>query len=108
MPSAVYSQIAAKQERPWRTVTSAYNALQEDRLFLDSSAGVFTITLPSNPIVGDQILFMDLSGTLATYNVTLAANGSNIMGTSDDLLLDVANTSFCLVYANATAGWRVL
>lgn len=106
--SAIYSQLAPKYERKWQTKTSAYTAIADDRIFLDSSGGVFTITLPANPNAGDVIKFLDISGSLSTNNVTLGRNGQNIMGLAEDMDLDQDNAGFDLVFTDATNGWRIL
>ena len=70
--------------------------------------GAHTITLPASPSAGDNVIVLDISGTASTANITVAANGNNITGAADDLLLDVDNASVSLVYINSTYGWGVL
>jgi hypothetical protein len=70
--------------------------------------GAHTITLPASPSAGDNVIVLDISGTASTGNITIAANGNNIAGAADNLLLDVDNASVSLVYINSTYGWGVL
>ena len=96
---------------PWVTKTNAdspYNSLNNDRIFVDTSAGTVAVILPSSPNVGDNVRFMDLSGTFATNNLTVNRNSENIMGLAQDLTVDEDNSGFQLVYTGATQGWKLL
>lgn len=93
-------------EKSWQIKTANYTAQVGDRLFLDSSGGAFTVTLPASPSQGDFVQLAD-GASFATNIVTVDRNGSNIVGTADDLELDVDNASIRLVYTDATSGWRL-
>lgn len=92
-----------------RTVTSAYNAVVGDRILCNSTSGPFTITLPLSTtlIQGDVIQVIDVTGTFATNNVTIARNGALIQGTTETLVCDVANSVITLLYTDVTYGWIV-
>ncbi|WP_416877973.1 hypothetical protein [Litorimonas sp.] len=72
---------------------------------LDSSAGVFNVTLPPSPSIGDQVYFRDGARSLDVNPVTVLRNGSNIEGVAEDLTLDVAGASGVLTYISASRGW---
>jgi len=91
----------------WQTKTSSYTASTWDKIIADTSSGAFTITLPSSPSIGDTVEFLDGSGTHQTNNLTIARNGSNIMGSASDLIADVDDAKISLTYANSTEGWKV-
>ena len=96
---------------PWVTKTngdSPYNSLNNDRIFVDTSSGTVAVILPSSPNVGDNVRFMDLSGTFATNNLTVNRNSENIMGLAQDLTIDEDNSGFQLIYTGATQGWKLL
>jgi hypothetical protein len=76
--------------------------------FVDTSSAPKTMTLPASPTLGDTIRINDLAGTFHTNNLTVARNGQKIQGSANDLLVDVDQTSFGLVYSNSTYGWKVL
>jgi hypothetical protein len=63
-----------------------------------------TLTLPSSPTVGDWITVNNTSGTTTPV---VARNGSNIQSSATDLTVDIANTSFMLMYVDATRGWII-
>jgi hypothetical protein len=93
---------------PWITKTNAdspYTALNNDRIFVNTSSGPVTVTLPATPNVGDNVRFVDVAGAFATNNLTVERNGSNIMGSAADLTSSTDNEGFMLVYSGATYGW---
>ncbi|MGA0983320.1 MAG: carbohydrate-binding protein [Burkholderiaceae bacterium] len=94
-------------ESNWSEKTANYTAVSNERLFLDSSAGGFTVTLPASPAVGDFVEICDSGGVLFDNNVTLARNGKIIAGLAEDLILDKNNIGLKLVYSGATNGWRL-
>lgn len=107
--TVIYGDVLGTMNRTasWVTKTSAYNALNGDRIMVDSTGGAFTITLPSSPNMGDEVAFLDAAGYCGTANVTVDRNGSNIMGLAQDLDIDTDDASFSLVYYNASRGWVV-
>lgn len=60
------------------TKTANYTILStDDIIFVDSSGGPFTLTLPSPASLGGKIYYIvDVTGFLNTNNVTLAPSGS--------------------------------
>ncbi len=71
----------------------------------DTSAASFILTLPSAPVVGNCIEFIDGPGTWATNNLTIAHNGHTIMGVADDLVCNVSGEDFRLWYNGSD--WRL-
>lgn len=90
-----------------KVVATTYTAVNGDRIFADSSAGAFTITLPANPSMGDRVVIYDAENTWDTNNVTVARNGKNIDSAAADLTLDIEGGKAELVYYDTTFGWRV-
>ena len=91
------------------SITSSNGTMSANKgYFVDTSSAAITMTLPSNPILGDTIRINDLAGTFATNNLTVARNGKMIQGSATDLLVDTNESSFGLVYSNSTYGWKVL
>lgn len=92
----------------WNISSSNATMVANNGYFVDTSAGAKTMTLPASPTLGDTIRINDLAGTFNTYNLTVARNGEKIQGSANDLVVDVNQTSFGLVYSNSTYGWKVL
>jgi hypothetical protein len=92
----------------WQTgsiKTTGFTAVAGEGYFVNTTSGAITATLPATPTVGDLVGIKDYAGTAATNNITLARNGSNIQGTANDFLINVAGTSVTFIYVDATQGW---
>jgi uncharacterized protein YjbI with pentapeptide repeats len=63
-----------------------------------------TITLPASPATGDYLSFVNRSNTITSV---VDRNGSNIVGSGANLLIDDANAKFEMTYINATEGWTI-
>ena len=90
--------------RPWIIKTSNYTAAAGDRIIANTTLGTFTITLPANPVNGTSVTITD-GGNFTLNNLTVARNGSLIVGESKDIKLDILNTTFEFIYTGATKGW---
>jgi len=86
-------------------VSSNITAQANYNYFVDTTAAR-TITLPASPSLGDTIAIWDASGSAATNNITVARNGNNINGQTEDALIDVDQASSFFVYTGSTIGWK--
>lgn len=85
--------------------STTYTAVAGDTLLVDTSAGSFTITLPTSPAIGNIVYFQDAKGTWFTYPLTIGRNGNTIMGVAEDFTASSNNAGFGLVYNGSD--WRV-
>ncbi len=92
-------------ERGYITTTSAYTAVKDDQVMVDTSAAAVTVTLPASPSVGDEVHFLDSKLSFGSNNLTIGRNSQKIMGNSSDLTVSTNGQNFTLVYANSTKGW---
>jgi hypothetical protein len=92
----------------WNISSSNSTMTTNNGYFVDTSSSPKTMTLPTSATLGDTIRINDLAGTFGTNNLTVARNGHKIQGITQDLLVDVDQSSFGLVYSNSTYGWKVL
>ena len=92
---------------PWISKTGSYTALNNDRIFVDTTGGAFSIALPTTPSTGDTVRVLDVAGNFNTFALTLTRNGSNIMGAASDLTLSTQYEGVALVYSGATYGWVI-
>ena len=96
-------------KKGYYTVPGAYTAVDGDQLLVDTSSNGInssvTITLPASPAVGDEVGFIDSGNFTASNNLTIARNGSNILGSASNLVVNTNGSAFTLVYVNATRGW---
>jgi len=88
----------------WSVISGDTDA-EADKGYLMNASGNITITLPANPLEGDSVGFADYKELATTYTLKIGANGKNIMGSSDDLTIDVDGGGGVLTYSDATEGW---
>jgi hypothetical protein len=97
------------QTKGYITPSATYTAVNGDQVLVDTSgSGIgapVTINLPTSPSVGDEVHFIDSGNNLASNNLTIGRNGSNILGAASDLTVSTNTAAFTLVYVNATRGW---
>lgn len=88
-------------------VTTNVNAVASQLLWVNTSSGPITVTLPSSPAKGDSIRFVDITNTFDTNNLTIARNGQPIMSLADNLVVGTEGAAFDLIYYDGTQGWRI-
>ena len=97
------------RQKGYYTPTTAYTAVDGDQLLIDTSGSgigsAITITLPASPSVGSEVTFIDSGANFASNNLTIARNGSNILGAASNLVVSTNGAAFTLVFVNATRGW---
>jgi len=97
------------RQKGYHTPSANYTAVNGDQILINTSGGGIgapvTITLPATPSVGDEVHFIDSGNNLASNNLTIGRNGSNILGSGSDLTVSTNGSAFTLVYVNATRGW---
>ena len=86
--------------------TSPFTAVSGDGFFVNTTAGVVTVTLPASPSAGDIVSVSDYAKTSACNAITVGRNGSKIDGLCQDLILDTNGIATTLVYVDATKGWK--
>jgi hypothetical protein len=91
----------------WINVSSNYQSVIEDGLFLDSRNGSFTVFLNPNPNVGDAITLVDAGSYLNIRSVSVDGSGKKILGKSGILILNVKDAAVMLIYVNEEIGWKV-
>ncbi len=84
---------------------SPYTASDGDNIFVDTSGGAVTVTLPASPSIGNQVKIIDSHGTAATNNITVGRNGQKIQGTAADLTISTNRAGIALVFYDADNGW---
>ena len=92
----------------WQTgsiKTATFTATSGEGYFCNTTAGVFTVNLPSSPSAGNIVAIKDYAQTFATNNLTVGRGGSNIEGVAADITLDGNGESVTLVYVDSTKGW---
>lgn len=105
---AATKQFVEAAPATWSVANTAATLDANKRYLVDSSAASFTLTLPASPTAGQFVTLADSEGCFATYPVTIAQNGSNIVGQAADLVANVDRAVISLIYSgDATTGWLV-
>ena len=92
----------------WTAPSGTVSAAAGDKLFIDTSGGARTVTLPSSATMGDEIRIIDVTGNAGTNNITVSRNGHNIQGTASDLVINIARAGVGLAYFNVAQGWLLI
>ena len=97
------------QTKGYTTPGATYTTVNGDQVLVNTSgSGIgapVTINLPASPAIGNEITFIDSGNALASNNLTIGRNSSNILGNASDLVVSTNGIAFTLVYVNATRGW---
>jgi hypothetical protein len=91
----------------WDTTpkTTGFTAVSGNGYFVNTTSGAITVTLPATPSAGDIVSISDYAGTAATNNITIARNGSNFEGGTENGEIIVNRQAVTLIYVDATQGW---
>ena len=97
------------QTKGYYTPSATYTTVNGDQILVDTSGSgigtAITINLPASPAIGNEVTFIDSGNNLASNNLTVGRNGSNINGAASNLVISTNASAFTLVYANASRGW---
>lgn len=105
---AATKQFVEAAPAQWSVLNTAATLEANKRYLVDSSAASFTLTLPASPTAGEFVTIADSEGCFVLYPVTIAQNGTNIVGQAVDLVANVDRAVITLIYSgDATTGWLV-
>jgi len=101
-----FTTVSADGTVDWDTTvkTSGFTATANKGYFCNTTSSAFTVTLPSSPSAGDEIVIVDYAGTFATNNLTISAT-PKINGSTNDVLLTTNREATRLVYIDSTQGY---
>lgn len=90
--------------------TANYTAANNDGVLTNTTGGAFTVTLPTSPTVGNQIVVADAFSQWGTNNLTIDPTAlikiaGNTAGST--LTCDITGAAVTLVYTGASFGWDV-
>ena len=85
--------------------TANYTTKNLEGVLANTNGGAFTVTLPQNPSVGDQVVIADSGNAFGTNNLITNGNGSTIEGSGANLNLNINGVSVQFVYSGST--WEI-
>jgi hypothetical protein len=100
--------VKTNEYRKWRTLTAAETIQAGAKLFIDTTGGAFTVTLPASPAVGDEVHFIDSRFNFDSAALTVGRNSSKIANASSDLVVNTEGAGFGLVYSGSNVGWTYM
>lgn len=102
--NANFTELYSIGFKGWTFKTSNYTAQNGDRIIANTSAGPFTITLPSNPQQGYFVEIAD-GWNFAINNLTLVST-KPVEGFDEDIVINLQGLSLEFVYVNTS--WQIL
>jgi len=103
-PTATLTNIGERIEYCSSLKTSPFTASASKGYFINTGSAV-TVTLPSSPSVGDQLIVIDATGNASSNNITLARGGSKIKGLCACATLKTDRVGVRIVYSGSSQGW---
>ena len=88
--------------------TEDFTAVSGEGYLLNTSSAAITVTLPSNPLIGDEIIIVDYSSSASTNNIIINPGSLNIKGANNNLTLDTNEQTARLVYSGSGRGWLLV
>lgn len=88
--------------------TENFTAISGKGYLLNTTSAAITITLPSNPSIGDEIVIVDYSSSAGTNNIIINPGSLNIKGTNNNLILNTDEQTARLVYSSVGRGWLLV
>jgi len=91
----------------WQPVkTATFTAVAGEGYPCNTTAGGFTVNLPSSPSVGDTLEVFDYAGTFDTNALTIdPAAGDKIQGNELNYEMTKERSGVSMTYVDATQGW---
>ena len=85
---------------------STLTAVSGNGYWINTTSNACTITLPANPSLGDEIVFVDYARKWGTNAITINQNSKKYQGfTSPNPVYNSNGQSVSIVYSDATQGW---
>jgi len=104
-PDSTIQLTAASSAPTLVIVTTTAQTAVKDSHYILTNVALSTLTLPASPVAG-ALVWVSVGNGLTT-NI-MARNGSLIMGTAEDMILNNANVTYQMRYINASLGWRIM
>ena len=84
--------------------STPYTASIGKKLIIDTSSASITVNMPSSPTLGNEVRIIDGTGNAQSNNI-IVSSSDKILGSDSNLIIDINEAAFGLVYYNSTRGW---
>jgi len=75
---------------------------------VDTSYSDFSVSLPANPGYGDTIKIIDKYSSFEENHLTIFRNGNRVDNEEEDIICNVDDFNFDLVFIDSTFGWKIV
>lgn len=82
-----------------------YTATPSELVRVNTTAGSFTVTLPTTPTDGASIGIIDVMSMFGTNALTVVSSGSDTIEGDTSVILDISHTYAEFIYSTSTANW---
>ena len=106
--SKLTTPIRQSVKTDFTVINSTQTLVASRHYFVDTTAGVVTVTFPASPSLGDTVYVSDAYGTWDTNNCTVNPNNNSINGSSGNATLSSEYDSKEYIFIGGTAGWRTV
>lgn len=109
IPFTFSGNTSASGLKPTPIKISNYLAGFNELVRCNTSAGMFSVTLPTLPTDGTMVGIVDIYSTFGSNNLILyPAAGNTVEFDSGAVILDIDSTYITLMYIGANSNWKVL
>lgn len=84
---------------------TSFIAVKNNGYLVNTATGNVTVTLPTSPVIGDNITFVDYGGNFSSNGLIFFPNGSRINANTVNVALTTSTASIGLVYTDNNKGW---
>jgi hypothetical protein len=108
--SGTASGFGSSGEISWDTTvkTGDFTGVSGVGYFVNTAGGTVTVTLPSSPSAGNVIGISSYNNSASTNPITVARNGSNILGSAENFTVAKGNAAVQFIYIDGTVGWQTV
>jgi hypothetical protein len=108
--SGTASGFGSSGEISWDTTvkTGDFTGVSGVGYFVNTGGGAVTVTLPSSPSAGNVIGISSYNNSASTNAITVARNGSNILGSASDFTISKGSSAVQFIYVDGTVGWQTV
>ena len=84
---------------------TSFIAVKNNGYLVNTATGNVTVTLPTSPVIGDNITFVDYGGRFSSNGLIFFPNGNKINANTINVALTTSTASIGLVYTDNNKGW---
>ena len=92
---------------PTSIKSAPYTAVANELVRVNTTVSAFSITLPTSPIDGTIVGFLDVYGTCATNNLTILSSAGTTVANDTTVIFDLSNAYLSFIYTAVNSNWSI-